>query len=276
MTMTPLTLEVENLTIDVPGRRILDAVNLTFTGGKLIALVGPNGAGKSTLLGAIAGDRHPTNGRILINGVDITKRKLVDLARERSVLVQENRISFPFTVHEVVEMGRSPWQGTEQEDNDEKIIDKAIEIADVGHLRTRNFQSLSGGEKARAAFARVLAQQTPIIMLDEPTAALDIKHQEAVLKQALAEALNGKIVVVVLHDLTLAASYAHEVVVVDRGHVVAQGVPADVMTSQRLTDIYQYPISVFTHPETGELIVLPQRGCPPLSTRSPHTEKDTK
>lgn len=272
--MSQLSLTVEGLSYEVPGRVILDNVDVTFTGGKLVALVGPNGAGKSTLLGAIAGDCLPTAGRILINGADIAKTKLIELARKRSVLVQENRLSFPFTVNEVVHMGRSPWRGTELEDADEKIVERAIAIAEVGHLSNRNFQSLSGGEKGRVAFARTLAQQTDIIMLDEPTAALDIKHQEAVLKQARAEALNGKIVVVVIHDLTLAASYADEVVVIAEGKIRAHGAPGDVMTSERLTEIYQYPISVFPHPETSELIVLPQRGCPPLSTRSPLTLKE--
>lgn len=270
-----LTLAVEGVTYEVPNRRILDDVSVTFTGGKLVALVGPNGAGKSTLLGTIAGDCVPNAGRILINGQDISKTKLVDLARKRAVLVQENKLSFPFTVGEVVHMGRSPWRGTEHEDLDDRIVDRAIDIAEVGHLRSRNFQSLSGGEKGRVAFARTLAQQTDIIMLDEPTAALDIKHQEAVLKQARAEALNGKIVVVVIHDLTLAASYADEVVVIADGKIRAHGAPGDVMTSQSLTEIYQYPISVFPHPETSELIVLPQRGCPPLSMRTPLTVKES-
>lgn len=269
-----LSLTVETLTYEVPGRRILNEVSVEFTGGKLIALVGPNGAGKSTLLSTIAGDCQPTSGRILINGQDITQIKLLDLARMRSVLVQENRLSFPFTVNEVVHMGRAPWRGTDMEDLDDKIVERAIDIAEVGHLCNRNFQSLSGGEKGRVSFARALAQQTDIIMLDEPTAALDIKHQEAVLKQARAEALSGKIVVVVIHDLTLAASYADEVVVIADGTIRAHGAPGDVMTSERLTDIYQYPISVFPHPETSELIVLPQRGCPPLSTRSPLTLKE--
>lgn len=274
MMKQPLTLSVEGLTYEVPGKRILDNVNLEFTGGKIVALVGPNGAGKSTLLGAIAGDCPPTSGRICINGQDIASIKLVDLARLRAVLVQENKLSFPFTVNDVVEMGRAPWKGTPEEDHDERIVNHAIDIADVGHLRTRNFQSLSGGEKARVAFARTLSQKTAILMLDEPTAALDIKHQEAVLKQARAEALSGKIVVVVLHDLTLAASYADEVIVLSQGSVCAQGAPSDVMTSERLTEIYSYPISVFGHPQTGELIVLPQRGCPPLPSRTLNLGKE--
>lgn len=269
-----MTLSVKDLVVDVPGRRILDHVNVELHGGEVVALVGPNGAGKSTLLGAIAGDRKPTSGSILINGVDIARTKLLELARQRAVLVQENKLSFPFTVHEVVEMGRAPWHGTDREDEDVAIVDKAIDIAEVGHLRTRNFQSLSGGEKARVAFARILAQQTGILMLDEPTAALDIKHQEAVLKQVRAEALSGKVVVVVLHDLTLAASYSDKVIVIADGHISASGTPREVMTAERLTEIYQYPITVFDHPVTGELIVLPQRGCPPLSTRLPISAKE--
>lgn len=274
MSAQHITLTVEDLSYEVPGKKILDSVSVEFTGGKIVALVGPNGAGKSTLLGAIAGDCTPTSGRICIDQRDIAHTKLTELARLRAVLVQENKLSFPFTVNEVVEMGRSPWRGTDNEDRDEQVINHSIAIADVGHLRERNFQTLSGGEKARVAFARALSQQTQILMLDEPTAALDIKHQEAVLKQAKAEALGGKIVVVVLHDLTLAASYADEVIVLAGGKVCAQGTPHEVLTSERLTEIYQYPISVFGHPETGELIVLPQRGCPPLPSRTQNLVKE--
>lgn len=244
---------------EVPGKVILNGVSLDIRAGRVIALVGPNGAGKSTLLSVLAGDETPTSGRVIIDGSDLKSHKLAHLARKRAVLLQEQKLSFPFQVFDVVLMGRAPWRGMPEEDNDEIVVASAIKVAEVAHLTNRLFPTLSGGEKARVSFARVLSQQTKILMLDEPTAALDIRHQEAVLAHARVEAAAGAAVVVVLHDLSLAAAYADEVVVLMDGEIKGHGTPKDVFTSELLTEVYRHPIDVVAHPTTGEIIVLPVR-----------------
>ncbi|XBH22068.1 heme ABC transporter ATP-binding protein [Jonesiaceae bacterium BS-20] len=255
-----VALEAKNVVFEVPGKTILDGVSVAIKHGTVVALVGPNGAGKSTLLSVLAGDESPSAGEVYLDGKHLTDHKLAHLARKRAVLLQEQKLSFPFQVFDVVLMGRAPWRGLPQEDQDEVVVANAIEVGEVAHLTTRLFPTLSGGEKARVSFARVLSQQTKIIMLDEPTAALDIRHQEAVLAHARVEAAAGAAVVVVLHDLSLAAAYADEVVVLQDGHIAGAGSPREVFTTELLTEVYRYPIEVLDHPVTGELIVLPVRG----------------
>jgi iron complex transport system ATP-binding protein len=146
-----------------------------------------------------------------------------------------------------------------------------MEVAEVTHLAPRLFPTLSGGEKGRASFARVLAQGTRVLLLDEPTAALDIRHQEAVLVQARDQAAAGDAVVVVLHDLTLAAAYSDVVAVLDAGRLRGYGAPREVLTSELLTEVYRYPIDVLEHPVRGELVVLPVRERAVTSAAGPAT-----
>ncbi|WP_411698623.1 heme ABC transporter ATP-binding protein [Conyzicola sp.] len=237
---------------------ILTAVGIEIHAGELLALVGPNGAGKSTLLSVLSGDVRPTNGVVAIGGRDIRSVRHLELARLRSVLTQENQVSFPFTVAEVVEMGRSPWARTASRDDDERAIADAIEATDVSHLVTRRYTSLSGGEKARVSLARVLAQSTPVVFLDEPTAALDLRHQEDVMSTAAALARTGRAVVVVVHDLSLAAAYADRVALVASGRLEAVGTPAEVFTAERVERVYGLPVDVVT--QNGRPVILPIRG----------------
>ncbi|GCE76326.1 heme ABC transporter ATP-binding protein [Cellulomonas biazotea] len=242
---------------------VLDGVDLDVRAGEVVALVGPNGAGKSTLLGVLAGDPRPDRGQVLLDDVDVRRRPLAELARRRAVMPQEHRVSFPFRVREVVAMGRHPWRGTAREDADERVVQAAMDDADVLALADRTHPTLSGGERARVAFARALAQEGAVLLLDEPTAALDVRHQEAVLGRARAAARDGAGVVVVLHDLTLAAAYADRVVVLDHGRVRADGPPRDVLTAALLSDVYRHPVEVVERPGaapgSAELVVLPVR-----------------
>jgi len=242
---------------------VLDDVDLDVHGGELVALVGPNGAGKSTLLAVLAGDPRPDAGDVLLDGTDLRAQRLTDLARRRAVMTQEARVSFAFRAREVVAMGRHPWRGTPREAHDDEAVAAAMADADVVALSGRTFPTLSGGEKARVAFARALAQEGDVLLLDEPTAALDIRHQEAVLTRARQAARAGAAVVVVLHDLTLAAAYADRVVVLDQGRVRADGPPAAVLTAALLSDVYRHPVEVVTRPGTDELVVLPVRTATP-------------
>jgi len=253
----PVRLRAHGVGVVLGDAEILREVDLEVAGGELVALVGPNGAGKSTLLSALAGDLDLDTGEVLLDGHDARRVRPRDLARSRSVLPQQGRLAFGFAVREVVAMGRAPWARTEREDHDEAVVEASMVRTEVTHLSTRSYPTLSGGERARTDLARVLAQDTEVVLLDEPTAALDIKHQEAVLAVARDLARAGRAVVVVLHDLSLAAGYADRVCVLSGGRVRADGTPREVLTDDLLTEVYQHPVQVVD--VAGSLVVVPVR-----------------
>ncbi|MGX1811653.1 heme ABC transporter ATP-binding protein [Nocardia sp. NPDC055321] len=242
------------------GRKVLSGVDFDVIAGQIVALVGPNGAGKSTLLAALAGELEPSGGTVTLDGKPLSHWAPIDMARRRAVLPQNHTVGFPFTAREVVAMGRAPWAHTPRRHEDEPRIAAALAATDVQHLAERTFPALSGGERARVALARVLAQDTATLLLDEPTAALDLGHQEQVLRLARERATAGAAVVVVLHDLGVAAAYADRVAVLQDGRVAADGPPRAVLTAELLTRVYQHPVDVFDHPTTGAQLVLPVRG----------------
>jgi len=227
--------------------------------GELHALVGPNGAGKSTLFGVLAGDLAPDGGDVLLDGAPLGGIPARQLARRRAVLLQQNAVSFPFTVEQVVRMGRAPWARTPAELDDDAIVARALETTDLVPLAGRTISSLSGGERARAALARVLAQACDVLLLDEPTAALDLRHQEDVLRVARSRAREGAAVAVVLHDLNAALGVADRLTLLARGRVVATGAPAEVLTAEAIEVVYGQPVDVFPHPVTGVPVVAPRR-----------------
>ena len=253
-------LRAEGVTVRIGGRVLLDAVDLDVHAGEVLALVGPNGAGKSTLLGVVAGDTTPESGRTVLDGTDLRRWRLGDLARRRALLTQANSVAFPFSVREVVAMGRAPWTGLPGgDDDDEEIIDSSLAATDTTHLQSRTFPTLSGGEKARVSLSRALAQRTGILLLDEPTAAVDLRHQESVLELARSVADAGGAVVVVLHDLALAAAWADRMVMIAGGRIRAEGAPADVLTADLIHEVYQQQVLIHRHPVTGDLLVTPDR-----------------
>lgn len=239
-------------------REILSDASIEVRAGEVHALVGPNGAGKSTLFGVIAGDIAPTTGVVELDGAPLGRLRAKDLARRRAVLLQQNAVSFPFTVAQLVEMGRAPWARTAQAADDETAIAEAMADTDVASIAARGIPSLSGGERARVALARVIAQRTDIVLLDEPTAALDLRHQEDVLALARRRARAGAAVAVVVHDLNAAFS-ADRVTLLAQGRVVAGGAPPDVLTAGRIEDVYHQAVDVFPHPVTGVPVVMPRR-----------------
>lgn len=240
-------------------RTILHGVSVAVERGEILALVGPNGAGKSTLLGTLAGDLRPQAGRVLFDGEPIDSLKSKDLARRRGLLLQSNQVSFPFHVGRVVEMGRNPWSGTDQSERDDETVGWAMDQVDVTHLRHRRFSELSGGERARVSLARVLAQDTELLLLDEPTAALDLHHQNRVLGLIRQRAKDGRGVVVVAHDLSLAAALADRVGVLVDGRMLAVGTVQEVMNEDLLSEAYHVPIHVLPGPD-GLPIIVPKRG----------------
>lgn len=246
-----------NLSLTLGGAQILSGVDVEVRSGEILALVGPNGAGKSTLLSVLAGDHTPDTGTVALHGEPLGAIGARDAARQRAVLMQKQTLSFGFVVRDVVMMGRAPWHRSPEAEFDETVVDAAIKRADVVHLSKRHFPTLSGGEQGRTAFARLLAQDTPVLMLDEPTAALDIHHQEQVLSVVREAADAGAAVVVVLHDLSLAAAYADQVCVLAGGEVRAQGRPVDVLTAELLSDVYTHPVQVLHHED--QLVIVPVR-----------------
>lgn len=257
---SPWVLDVADVTCRIGGRAVLDAVSLSVRAGEVVSIIGPNGAGKSTLLAVIAGDRAPDTGQVRVMGRPLDGWRVRELARQRAVLLQDAHVAFPYRAHDVVRMGRAAWRGRPEAEQDEAIIARSLAEAEVQHLAEREVTTLSGGERGRVHLARVRAQDTPLLLLDEPTAALDIRHQESTLALCRARAAEGAAVVVVLHDLDVAASYSDRVVVLHRGRVHADGPPDQVCTSDLLSAVYDWPIDVLRHPGTGRLLVLPQRG----------------
>ncbi|MET9060626.1 heme ABC transporter ATP-binding protein [Streptomyces antibioticus] len=249
--------EADGVWVRLGGRDVLCGVDVRVRAGEVLALVGPNGAGKSTLLAALAADLPAAAGTVRIHGRPAAGWSAPELALRRAVLPQAAVLSFPFTVADVVRMGRAPHDSSPAED--EAVISEAMAATEVTHFAARPFSALSGGERARVALARVLAQRAPLLLLDEPTAALDLKHQELVLRLCRERARAGDAVVVVLHDLGLAAAYAHRVAVLHEGRVAADGPPAEVFTGRLLSEVYDQPVEVLPHPRTGALLVTPER-----------------
>ncbi|MCT6776613.1 heme ABC transporter ATP-binding protein [Streptomyces rubiginosohelvolus] len=251
--------EAAGLSVRLGQRQVLDSVGLTAHAGEVVALVGPNGAGKSTLLAALAADLAPASGEVRIDGRPATAWSAPELALRRSVLPQSAVLSFPFPVEDVVRMGRAPWAGTEREDEDDAAVAAAMAATEVTRFADRPFSALSGGEKARVALARVLAQRAPLMLLDEPTAALDLRHQELVLRICRERAAAGDAVVVVLHDLGLAAAYADRAAVLHDGRIAELGPPETVFSGELLGEVYRQPVEVFPHPRTGTPLIVPVR-----------------
>ena len=253
-------LQARGLTVRVgDGRAILDDAAIDIHAGEVHALVGPNGAGKSTLFGVLAGDIAPASGTVLLDGRPVAGIRPRTLAQQRAVLLQENRVTFPFTAAQVVRMGRTPWARTPAADDDDRTVAAAMATTEVADLHDRSVPSLSGGERARVALARVLAQDTGILLLDEPTAALDLKHHEDVMRVIRTQAETGVAVAIVLHDLNAALAHADRVTLLAGGRVTATGAPDAVLTAARIEEVYGQPVDVFPHPVTGVPLVVARR-----------------
>jgi iron complex transport system ATP-binding protein len=237
--------------------QVCAGITAEFRSGELVAIVGPNGAGKSSLISLLAGDLEPTRGSVTIDGINVGGLDSMELARRRAVMTQANDVTFPFAVRDVVEMGRFPWADESDALRDGQVVDAALACVEVSYLADRKITALSGGERARVALARVLAQDTSVLLLDEPTAALDIRHQELVLDLLREKARAGCLVIVVLHDLVAAAAFADRIVMIADAHLVAHGTPAEVLTPELLSRVYQHPVEVFN--EHGALTVRPRR-----------------
>lgn len=252
-----VVLRADGVAVALGGAPIVSGITFSLRAGEVLAIIGPNGAGKSTLLGALAGD-HAYAGSIVLGGRELSAWSNRELARRRSVLRQSNSVSFPFNVVDVVKMGRAPWRRAATVEEDDRVIAEELVRSDTLRFADRAFTSLSGGERARVSLARAMAQRTRLLLLDEPTAALDINYQEQVLAVARQYARHGNAVLVVLHDLAAAAAYADRVLLLEDGGMRCCGTPDEVLTAEALSEVYRHPVRVLRE-DDGSLIILPAR-----------------
>ncbi|TRW97843.1 heme ABC transporter ATP-binding protein [Paracoccus sp. M683] len=252
-----------NMTVSLGRSPILRGVDLTASAGRLTAIIGPNGSGKTTLLRALTGEIAPAEGRVSLNGDDITTLQAHELAARRAVLPQQATLSFPFTASEIIRIGLTTHPGPEPARD--LLIRKALSAVGLPAHAGRLYQELSGGEQQRVQLARALAQVwQPVtaagprwLLLDEPVSSLDIAHQLTVMRLAADYARRGGGVVAVMHDLNLTAMFADHVLLLRQGQVLGEGAPVDVLTDDRLSHAYGCRLAVGRVPEKGPWF-LPQ------------------
>ena len=231
-------LEIHNLSFHAGKKLILQHINCSFQAGQFISIIGPNGAGKSTLLKCLASVSKPSGGTIVINGQPLKTISTNERAKLIGYVPQHFYQSFPMTVKEHVMLGRKPYIQWNVTNIDKDIVRNTISYLKLTHLEDAFVDELSGGERQRTAIARALVQQPQIFMLDEPISALDINHQIQVLNVARELANNGHLVLVVLHDLELAARFSDELVLLHNGEIYATGTPEEVLTPMHLRAVY--------------------------------------
>jgi len=256
---------LEGVRVVLGGTPVLHGVDLDVEAGRFVGLVGPNGAGKTTLLHTVNGLLAPTAGRVTLHGEPVASRSARALARRVATVPQHTTLAFDFTVREIVELGRHahrPRFGGRDPDPD--AVDRALRRTATDHLADRPITAVSGGERQRVLLARALAQAAPVLLLDEPTASLDVHHQVRTLGlvRDLVEA-DGRTVLAAIHDLDLAARFCDELVLVTEGRVRTSGPPAAVLTADHLEATFGGRVAVGRNPTTGTPSVTVLDG-PPL------------
>jgi iron complex transport system ATP-binding protein len=253
-----MSLELQDLSVDIAGRRIVADVGFTVPNGSFTGLLGPNGSGKSTILKTIYRVHRPATGRLLLDGKDLLSLRPRDAARRIAVVSQEFTLEFDFTVLEMVMVGRTPHKRPFERDNeaDRAIVDDAIAQVGCGELAHRSFNTLSGGEKQRVLIAQALAQGADHLILDEPTNHLDIRYQIETME--LVSAL-GVTVLAAIHDLSLAALFCDAVQLIADGRIIASGPPGSVITADMMRHAYGTDVLVIEHPDTGTPHLIPRR-----------------
>lgn len=251
----------------------LDGVSIAVPRGEIVALLGPNGSGKSTLLRTLSGTVRPSSGRVFLEEKDVHAIPVRERARRIAFVPQQVRVDFPFTVREVVMMGRAPYQGRLglEHGRDETVVDEAMRRMRVHDLAARRMNQLSGGEAQRVMLAQALAQEADVLLLDEPTSHLDINFQAEIMD--LLAALNAErhlTVLLSLHDLNLAMLYCHRVFLLRAGRLHAEGAPAQVITDTAVHEVYGAHVRVDRHPHGG----MPLVTIVPHTMRRPACEKE--
>ncbi len=274
----PAALEATGLTVHYPNASVpaLDSVSMIVPRGAFYALLGPNGSGKSTLLRALLGMVSRAGGQVHVSGRLTSDWDRRALAREVGVVTQSESVAFPITVRELVAMGRYPHLGPLQSETptDRDAVSAAMRMCDIEQLGRRFLSTLSGGEIQRARVARALAQEPNVLVLDEPTASLDVRHEMEILELLRSSADRGMTIFLITHHLDLAARFADRMLLLDRGRVAAEGEPREVLREETLRRVYEWPISVRDDPATGLPRVTPL-STPGVSSRRPAQAADS-
>jgi len=252
-------IRVEDLVVTLGGRRVLDGVSMAVDEGEFVGLVGANGAGKTTLLRCLAGVFSPDGGVVTVDGDAVDGLRARESSRRIAVVPQDTTLAFDFSVRDVVDMGRTPHRGrferASREDRD--AVEQAMERTDVARFADDSIQAVSGGERQRVVLARALAQEAPVLVLDEPTASLDVNHQIRTLDLVSDLVADGRTAVAAIHDLSLAARYCDRLVLLADGGVVAAGPPARVLERTTVADAFDADAAVVDDPVTGTPAVTP-------------------
>ena len=239
-------LSVNSVSKSIGGNLLNENISFAIPGGKLVCIMGPNGAGKSTLLAMMSGESKPTSGHVTWHGHDIHQTSAQELARQRAVLTQKNQISLGFSVTDIVMMGRLPW--AESRETSEIIVHEIIDQLALNHLKNRSIHSLSGGEAQRVALARALCQvhnqEKSYLLLDEPTAALDVSCSHDFLRAVKDRCLHGMTACVVLHDFSLALRYADQVAILDQGRLVTLDAPVEAFSAKIISQVFGVEMNV--------------------------------
>ena len=256
-------LSTENVSFAVGSKRIIDDISIKFHAGEFNMILGPNGSGKSTFLKIFSGEMHGYSGRVCYDDRLLKKQQLSDLAKYRAVMSQQPELSFPLTVEEVVMMGRYPHFRFNPSRKDQTICNEVIERLQLASFRERNYLTLSGGEKQRVQFARVLSQiwERPqhgnrYLFLDEPLNNLDVSFQQDFLRITREFAQKDTVVVAVIHDINLAIQYADKLFFLKNGSVNASGNTAEILTSGLISDVFNVSVTIITNPVTNRPLVV--------------------
>lgn len=253
-----MKLEVKNISVRYDGREILRDISFGVSAGEIVVLIGANGAGKTTMLKTINGGVKPASGEILIDGKPLSKMRRREIARKVSVVAQENETKFPVSVEEFILAGRFAHAsafGWETEE-DEAAAERAMKACGLLEFRGRSMNELSGGERQRVVLARALAAEPELLMLDEPTANLDLSHQ-ALMFRLIREKCEtrGLGSLVITHDLNLAAAFADKLVLIGGGRMIASGKPAEVLSAANLRNVYGIDVLIDENPSNGKIRV---------------------
>jgi iron complex transport system ATP-binding protein len=253
-------LSAQGLSVTLGGRGVLHDVSLALSTGHLVALVGPNGAGKTTLLRALAG-LVVSKGVVFVGGSALSALSLRERARRFAYLPQGHVVHWPLPARDIVALGRYPHGATDPTRltaRDAEAVGRAMQAADVVDLGERPVTELSGGERSRVALARVFAVEAPVILADEPTSSLDPRHQLDVMRTLRAAADGGTLVIVVTHDLGLAARFADQVLVLSNGHLVSQGTAGEALSDQVMAEVFR--VSAYRAEYRQEAVIVPWDG----------------
>jgi iron complex transport system ATP-binding protein len=269
-------LKAENIHSGYGKCDVLTGISLTVHPGEVLAIIGPNGAGKTTFIRTINRILKPREGKVLLNGEDIWEIHSRTFAREVARVEQTSKVTWPYTVHQIVQMGRFPHRGwiASYTKEDHATVDEVMRLTGLSRFSERSLNTLSGGEYQRAMVARALAQTPKVLILDEPVAHLDIKYKIAVLDLVRSLSQEGLAVVISLHDLNLASLYADKIALLAEGSLYAFGTPKEILTRSNLEEVYETEVMIGTHPANHRTLVTPVPSWLRMNNRLKRQEED--